>query len=426
MELCCSHLYEEFGESVTEWNSVGDWFECKCVDFEFILVGKLLGRQTGLSTLQLLEIWKLEDVVDIIGLRNEFYLFRFSSESDFRRVWSSGPFFMDQQCLVLKKWWPDFDPERESMSFAQVWVRLPQLPLKYWEPEVVLQVANTIGQPIKFDRTTEDGRDLIRFCVEVNLNLPLPLGAKIHDGEEGFWWQRFKYEIPYLCYFCGCMSHEIKSCRWAAMKQNENQRESSSFTYGPWVLAPTQQAKPNLFSPHMSLRYVCWSPAPSPWVKLNFDGSYKRRASRSGAGGLLRGAEGHFIAAFVMPLVAVNDPLVAEAWGLWHGLQLAFRLQIQCIWIEGDSRLMMEMVNDLREPQSEVKSLVEECQSLLKQFKGWVARHEYREANQSADHLANLAVYADECEEWYKEPPPSLIPLLQDDLMGRLSPRLVL
>nr|DAD39758.1 TPA_asm: hypothetical protein HUJ06_014081 [Nelumbo nucifera]DAD39774.1 TPA_asm: hypothetical protein HUJ06_014097 [Nelumbo nucifera] len=84
---------------------------------------------------------------------------------------------------------------------------------------------------------------------------------------------------------------------------------------------------------------------------------------------------------------------------------------------------MMEMVNDLREPQSEVKSLVKECQSLLKQFKGWVARHEYREANQSADHLANLAVYADECEEWYSEPPPSLIPLLQDDFMGRLSPR---
>nr|DAD29471.1 TPA_asm: hypothetical protein HUJ06_030939 [Nelumbo nucifera] len=175
-----------------------------------------------------------------------------------------------------------------------------------------------------------------------------------------------------------------------------------------------------------SLRYVCWSPAPSPWVKLNFDGSNKRRASRSGAGGLLRGAEGHFIAAFVMPLVAVNDPLIAEAWGLWHGLQLAFRLQIRCIWIEGDSRLMMEMVNDLREPQSEVKSLVKECQSLLKQFKGWVARHEYREANQSADHLANLAVYADECEEWYNEPPPSLSPFLQDDFMGRLSPRLVL
>jgi hypothetical protein len=57
----------------------------------------------------------------------------------FSHLWGWGP-----SGLVLKEWAIIFDPARESFSHAKVWAILPNLPLVFWQEEVLIAIWNSI------------------------------------------------------------------------------------------------------------------------------------------------------------------------------------------------------------------------------------------------------------------------------------------
>eukprot|EP00253_Pinus_taeda_P015210 PITA_15210 len=110
---------------------------------------------------------------------------------------------MGPQGLYLNKWTPDFDPGVDVPSTVPVWVRLPNLPMHFWNWESLMHIGNTLGKFI--DRANnKDQFDCARICVEVDLELPFkcrkchvydhfargcPKNSEAEKGKEEGWTQ---------------------------------------------------------------------------------------------------------------------------------------------------------------------------------------------------------------------------------------------
>jgi len=77
-----------------------------------------------------------------------YYVFVFDSPEDQDLIFRNGPYFMGPQGLYLNKWMPDFDPSQDISSAVPVWVRLPHLPLHFWNPEYMEAIGNKLGKYI--------------------------------------------------------------------------------------------------------------------------------------------------------------------------------------------------------------------------------------------------------------------------------------
>eukprot|EP00253_Pinus_taeda_P004123 PITA_04123 len=78
---------------------------------------------------------------------------------------------MGPQGLSLNKWTPDFDPGVDVPTVVPMWVRLPNLPVHFWNWESLKHIVNTLGKFIDRENN-KDQYDCARICVEVDLELP--------------------------------------------------------------------------------------------------------------------------------------------------------------------------------------------------------------------------------------------------------------
>lgn len=93
-----------------------------------------------------------------------FFIVKFTSKEVRNTVISTGP------------WFPDFDPNKMTVTKMPVWVRLYNLPLHFWHEGVMEGIGNSIGKYVKTDLERIDERiyTFARICVEVDLSKGLP------------------------------------------------------------------------------------------------------------------------------------------------------------------------------------------------------------------------------------------------------------
>ena len=112
------------------------------------------------------------------GIRSHFvgrgyFVFVFEEVADRDLIFQNGAYFMDPKGLYLNKWSPDFDPTQDVPSAVPVWVRLPHLPLHYWNSDSLVAIGNKLGNYIDKAEQT-DQYSCARICVEVDLEIGLP------------------------------------------------------------------------------------------------------------------------------------------------------------------------------------------------------------------------------------------------------------
>jgi len=54
--------------------------------------------------------------------------------------------------VLLCRWNPLFDPEKEQIGVGPIWVRLPELPLQFWSEDIFQRIDNTLGTYLENDR----------------------------------------------------------------------------------------------------------------------------------------------------------------------------------------------------------------------------------------------------------------------------------
>nr|POE78860.1 transposon tx1 uncharacterized 149 kda protein [Quercus suber] len=176
------------------------------------IIVKTFGRKVGflfLST-KLRSMWRPSGRMDIIDLGNDFFLVKFELKIDLDVVLKGGPWFVGQQFLAIRKWEPEFKAEEATLSSVAVWIRLPGLPIEFYEPTILKKIGRAIGPVLRIDSFTANGARgrFARLCVQINIDQPLINTVKI-----GKMSQPVQYEgINMLCFACGRLGHRMDNC----------------------------------------------------------------------------------------------------------------------------------------------------------------------------------------------------------------------
>ncbi|XP_020694445.2 uncharacterized protein LOC110108230 [Dendrobium catenatum] len=133
----------------------------------------------------------------------------------------------------------------EGLS-SPVWIRLPNLPLQYWDECNIARIASRFGTPLWIDAQTGSWgrREYARVCVRMNLATKLLDGVWI-NGWKGKFFQPMEYEgIGVMCYGCGRVGHRKEQC-----PSRQNSSESRYLNGSRGMQPPRNQAGKSPITP---------------------------------------------------------------------------------------------------------------------------------------------------------------------------------
>lgn len=137
----------------------------------------------------------------MMDLGNGFFKVAFRNNGDLDKVLQGGPWFINSNFLTMRLWEPKFQPAKATFSAAAIWIRIPALPLEYYDPVFLEKIGNSRGPLLKIDIATVNGErgKFARICVQVNLMKSLPLFVKVYNLLLDLIYEG----ISSLCFKCG-------------------------------------------------------------------------------------------------------------------------------------------------------------------------------------------------------------------------------
>lgn len=159
---------------------------------------------------------------------------------------------------------------------------------------------------------------------------------------------------------------------------------------------------------------IGWTALTWPLFRLNTDGSRGVNGAAS-AGGLIPDANGNWVRGFGMNIGFCSISM-AELWGLYQGLYLAWHHGIRFLGVEVGSRCIIHMLESRDQSPNMHTPLINSIKNLLKRDWHISIRHIYREANFAADFLAKKAGSLALGFHAFQEPPAGLGPWLCYDM----------
>ena len=114
---------------------------------------------------------------------------------------------------------------------------------------------------------------------------------------------------------------------------------------------------------------------------------------------MIRNDNGNCIAAFSLPL-GFQTNHYAEANATRNAVKLAFEVGVSNLWLEGDSKNIIECIIGKSPPSWTIANLIEETRATLAKFSKIHVTHIFREANLVVDKFMNIGVDSDHKMKW--------------------------
>jgi len=169
--------------------------------------------------------------------------------------------------------------------------------------------------------------------------------------------------------------------------------------------------------------HIGWKRPREGWIKLNSDGACKDMGVIAGCGCLFRDSDGRWIKDYTKKIGAC-DVLHAEMWGLYLGLDMAWREHYSHIIVESVSKILIDMISGNFKLNENIPILVHRIRKMLKMSWNVQLNHTWREGNMSADWLANLSISTYHFNLLVLESPPREVQrILFYNLFGACMPR---
>ena len=115
-----------------------------------------------------------------------FFTIVFYNLEDKNRVFEGGPYFYNSVDLYLIFWKERFNPDKEDLSIAPIWLRLYSLPCEFWRPEILTDIGNALGAFVKVVEQTKGMRfvSFARIYVYLDISKDLPSSIKLSWQDE--------------------------------------------------------------------------------------------------------------------------------------------------------------------------------------------------------------------------------------------------
>ncbi|CAN1786755.1 hypothetical protein LINPERHAP1_LOCUS17357, partial [Linum perenne] len=143
-----------------------------------------------------------------------------------------GPWKIYDYYIAVNQWSPSFN-EDDPIQSILTWVRLPKLPIHFFNPVAVTRIGNFIGKTVRVDLATTIGARgrYALVCVEVDVTKPL-LGKYMIDDKE----LKIEYEsLENMCYDCGFYGHKRETCQLMVVSENGTASEVQAQAMEPVV-----------------------------------------------------------------------------------------------------------------------------------------------------------------------------------------------
>lgn len=171
---------------------------------------------------------------------------------------------------------------------------------------------------------------------------------------------------------------------------------------------------------HKEAINVTWQRPAIGWTKLNYDGSCKCRTGKCSIGGVFRDENAAFLLGYAQCIGQSNSSSVAEAAALARGLEIALENGWSHLWLEGDSKSLVELIAQRREAKCrKVQSHVERINLIMPQIEKCLLTHTYREGNRAADGFARMGHGLKKPQIWRHVPPNEVMRIVQEDAQGK-------
>lgn len=108
------------------------------------------------------------------------------------------------------------------------------------------------------------------------------------------------------------------------------------------------------------VRGIRWEKPLAGWKKLNTDGSCVGRTGQAGCGGVIKLEHGDWVARFMRHIEETNS-FAAELWGLRDGLMLCCSLNIPCVIVELDAKVVVDVLQNTNYDNVVVSPLLDDC-----------------------------------------------------------------
>nr|XP_023928684.1 uncharacterized protein LOC112040023 [Quercus suber] len=178
------------------------------------LIVKVYGKSVGYSylTFKINSLRKLIARMDCVNLGHDFFLIKFSDDSDYDKVLRGGPWFIGEHFLAIKPWEPYFKASEATFSAVAVWIRFLELPIEFYDSSVLKEIGRAIGPVLRIDSYTAMGTRASYACLFVQVDLTKPLIIAVRVGKLC---QKVLYEgISSLCFCCGRLGHKLENCSY--------------------------------------------------------------------------------------------------------------------------------------------------------------------------------------------------------------------
>ncbi|XP_070042938.1 uncharacterized protein [Nicotiana tomentosiformis] len=138
---------------------------------------KVFGKRVCYQFLQnqLQAIWKPTEALSLIDLGSDYYLIKFNKLENYNKALHDGPWFIGKQFLTVRKWEPRFVASEASLTYSAIWARLPELPTKFYDYDILQKIGNKLGELIRIDTCTSStlrGK-YARLCILAPIEKPL-------------------------------------------------------------------------------------------------------------------------------------------------------------------------------------------------------------------------------------------------------------
>lgn len=202
------YVYDPCPEIRVSEKELADW----SVPWKGALVVSLLGKKVSFRVLEnkLKRDWARKGTLEITDLPRNFYVVKFSAPEDYKHALFNGPWMLADHYLLVQRWRPFFITNATVESKVAVWVRIPELPLEFYNDRFLWRVGAKLGSLLKIDRLTSihSRGHFARICVEIDLSKKLVPTIKVMGAV-----LRLEYEgLHVVCFACGRYGHKQDSC----------------------------------------------------------------------------------------------------------------------------------------------------------------------------------------------------------------------